>query len=133
VTAKLSPFVVGPITRAQVEAFAAVSGDANPLHVNPALAGKVGLEAVPVHGMLLVAFLHEAARRFRPRGTITGLATRFMAPVPVGETIEIGGRVAKAGGIGDPVILRLLVTVAGGSLACVAEATVSPPPEGWPA
>ena len=132
-TAPLPPFLVGPITRAQVEAFAAVSGDANPLHVSPALAGKVGLDAVPVHGMLLAAFLHEAARHYRPRGMVVGLSTRFMAPVPVGETVEISGRVVKAGGPADPVILRLFVGIVGGTPACIAEATIAPPSEGWPA
>ncbi|MDQ0392265.1 MaoC family dehydratase [Labrys monachus] len=132
-TVSLPPLTVGPITRAQVEAFAAVSGDGNPLHVNPALAGKVGLDAVPVHGMLLVAFLHDAARHYRPKGTITGLATRFMAPVPVGERLEISGRVVKAAGRRDPLVMRLFVSIAGGALACIAEATLSPPAEGWPA
>jgi len=130
-SAPLPPLVIGPITQAQVEAFSAASGDRNPLHVSPALARKIGLEAMPVHGMLLVAFLHEAARRHRPEGTIAGLATRFMAPVPVGETIEISARLVKAGGSGDPVVMRLFIRTAGGMLACVAEATISPPPRGW--
>jgi acyl dehydratase len=123
---------VGPISQAQVEAFARASGDNNPLHVSAAIAKTIGLDAAPVHGMLLVAFLHEAVRRYRPQATISGLSTRFMAPVPVGETIEISGRVVKRSGAYDAVILRLMVKTGGGTLACMAEATLAPPSEGWP-
>jgi acyl-CoA hydrolase len=62
---------------------------------------------------------------------ITGLSTRFMAPVPVGETIEISGRVVKQGGVSDARIMRLMVKTSAGTLACMAEATLAPPPEGW--
>jgi acyl dehydratase len=128
----MTPLVIGPITSAQIEAFALASGDSNPLHVSSQIARQIGLEAAPVHGMLLVAFLHEAARRFIPAGTVVNLATRFMAPVPVGATIEISARVVK-GGAGDaPAILRLFVKTSAGAIACMAEATLAAPEEGWP-
>ena len=127
----LEPFRIGPIGQAQVAAFAEVSGDANPLHVNREIARTIGLDAAPVHGMLLVAFLHEAARRHQPTAVVTGLSTRFMAPVPVGETIDITGRVVKQGGAGEVLILRLMVRTAVGTLACMAEATLAPPRGGW--
>jgi acyl dehydratase len=127
----MEPWRVGPISEAQVAAFAEVSGDANPLHVNTQIARTIGLEAAPVHGMLLVAFLHQAVRRHEPKAVVTGLSTRFMAPVPVGETIEITGRVVKQGGLADALILRLMVKTGAGTLACMAEATLAPPAGGW--
>ena len=129
--AVLEPFRIGPIGQAQVAAFAEVSGDANPLHVNREIARTIGLDAAPVHGMLLVAFLHEAVRRHEPGAVMTGLSTRFMAPVPVGETIDITGRVVKQGGLGESQVLRLMVRTSAGTLACMAEATLAPPPGGW--
>jgi acyl dehydratase len=129
--AAMDPLRIGPISQAQVAAFAAVSGDANPLHVNTEIARTIGLEAAPVHGMLLVAFLHEAVRRHQPEAVVTGLSTRFMAPVPVGETIEITGRVVKQSGLLDALILRLMVRTGAGALACMAEATLAPPAGGW--
>ena len=125
------PLRIGPISEAQVAAFAEVSGDANPLHVNTEIARTIGLQAAPVHGMLLVAFLHQAVRRHQPEAVVTGLSTRFMAPVPVGETIEITGRVVKQGGLSDALILRLMVKTGAGTLACMAEATLAPPAGGW--
>jgi acyl dehydratase len=127
----MTPVTVGPIGEAQIGAFARASGDSNPLHVSAAIARTIGLDAAPVHGMLLVAFLHEAVRRHQPEAMITGLSTRFMAPVPVGETIEISGRVVKQGGVSDARIMRLMVKTSAGTLACMAEATLAPPPEGW--
>jgi acyl dehydratase len=127
----MEPLCIGPIGEGQVAAFAEVSGDANPLHVNKEIARTIGLDAAPVHGMLLVAYLHEAVRRHQPDAVVTGLSTRFMAPVPVGETIEVTGRVVKQGGLSEALILRLMVRTGAGTLACMAEATLAPPPGGW--
>lgn len=127
----MEPLRIGPIGEGQVAAFAEVSGDANPLHVNKEIARTIGLDAAPVHGMLLVAYLHEAVRRHQPDAVVTGLSTRFMAPVPVGETIEVTGRVVKQGGLSEALILRLMVRTGAGTLACMAEATLAPPPGGW--
>lgn len=121
----LAPLTIGPIGPADVEAFARVSGDANPLHVNTAIARTIGLEAAPVHGMLLVAYLDEAVRRLLPQAVVSGLSTRFMAPVPVGTHIEISGRVIKHDGKGEPAILRLFVKTEAGVVACIAEAILS--------
>lgn len=124
-SASMPPLTIGPIGAAEVEAFARASGDTNPLHVSAAIARTIGLEAAPVHGMLLVAYLHEAVRRFRPRAAITGLSTRFMAPVPVGAEVEISGRTVKRHDDGEPAVLRLFVKTGGGVVACMAEATLS--------
>jgi len=121
----MPPLVIGPIGPSEVEAFARASGDTNPLHVSTAIARTIGLEAAPVHGMLLVAYLHEAVRRFLPAATIAGLSTRFMAPVPVGAEVEISGRTVKRGEGGEPAVLRLFVKTGDGVLACMAEATLS--------
>ncbi|CAM5773275.1 enoyl-CoA hydratase [Labrys miyagiensis] len=129
--AVMEPLRIGPVGRTQVEAFAAVSGDANPLHVNREIAHAIGLREAPVHGMLLVAFLHQAVRRHAPDAVVAALSTRFMAPVPVGESIEITGRVVKQGGMAEALILRLMVRTGAGALACMAEATLAAPPGGW--
>ena len=132
-SAPMPSLTIGPIGQAQVEAFALASGDANPLHVSPSIAREIGLEGAPVHGMLLVAFLHEAVRRHCPQGMVASLATRFMAPVFVGDTIEISGRIVKTGTRDEPVIMRLFVKTNRGAVACMAEATIAPSPGGWTA
>ena len=42
-----------PLTRADLVAYAAASGDHNPIHWNQAFAESVGLPGVIAHGMLL--------------------------------------------------------------------------------
>ena len=78
---------LGPITLDQIRDFARASGDPNPIHVDPQAAIAFGLEAPPVHGMQLVALMHDAAARNLPDALVTGLSTRFLAPVPAGSTM----------------------------------------------
>jgi acyl dehydratase len=120
----LAPHRFGPIGAEQVEAFAAISGDRNPIHVDAAAARRAGLDAPPVHGMQLVALMHEAAAR--GGADIRALATRFLSPVPVGETVEVTGRVVKvAEAAADPhAVMRLFLKRGDGSLACIGEAEI---------
>src|SRR5690242_16352621 len=86
----------GPVTAVQVRAVSVTSGDLNAIHVEAAAAKSVGLDAPPVHGLQLVALMHEAVAAHRGRARIAGFSTRFLAPVPVGDVVEITGRVVKA-------------------------------------
>jgi acyl dehydratase len=121
---RLAPQRFGPIGAEAVRAFAAVSGDRNPIHVDAAAARRAGLDAPPVHGMQLVALMHEAAAR--EGAAIRAFSTRFLAPVPVGEAVEVSGRVVKVdqGGADPHAVMRLFLTRGDGSLACVAEAEI---------
>ena len=66
-------------------AFAAVSGDHNPIHVNSAAARLAGLGEPIVHGMWLSAAAQQAVAHRR----ITGWTTRFLAPLRPGAVVEI--------------------------------------------
>ncbi|MDQ0467258.1 MaoC family dehydratase [Labrys wisconsinensis] len=120
----LAPLRIGPITAGRVEAFAQASGDRNPIHVDAAAARRAGLEAAPVPGMQLVAFMHEAVSRSRPGVAITALSTRFLAPVAVGDSVEISGRIVKVDAAGA--VMRLFLRDGSGALASVGEATLVP-------
>jgi acyl dehydratase len=127
VGAKLRPLRIGPITESRVLAFAQASGDRNPVHFDPAVARRIGLDAPAVHGMQLVAFLHEAAARFRPGIEVVSLSTRFLAPVPVGETIEITGRIVNVSERGGrrTAVVRLFLRNEAGALASLGEAVIA--------
>ena len=109
---------VGPIDAAHVEAFARVSGDRNPIHLDAGAARRVGLAAPPVHGMQLVALMHEAAAA--GGAEVMAFSTRFLAPVAVGETVEVSGRIVKVepGGPQGCAIMRLFLRTSDGTLAC---------------
>ncbi len=74
--------VVAP---ADLGAFAAVTGDHNPIHTNLAAARLAGLGDPIVHGMWVSA----AAQQIVSNRRITGWTTRFMAPVRPGATVDI--------------------------------------------
>src|SRR3954465_4207639 len=84
-----------PITRADLVAYAAASGDPNPIHQDPEVARSVGLPDVIAHGMFQLAL---AARYVDEQqggpGRIADLGAKFTKPgvVPEGGTeVEVEG------------------------------------------
>jgi acyl dehydratase len=114
---------LGPVTAAQARAFAAASGDGNAIHLDGETARRAGLRTPPVHGMLLVALIHQAVSERLGAAVITALSTRFLAPVPVGEAVDLSARMVKADPRGG--ILRILVRRTDGTLAVVGEAVLA--------
>ena len=83
------------VTRADLVAYAAASGDPNPIHQDPEVARSVGLPDVIAHGMFTLAL---AARyvdeQLGEPGRIVELGAKFTKPVVVpesGTVVEIEG------------------------------------------
>jgi acyl dehydratase len=74
------------LTADVVATFARASGDDNPLHRNLDAARAAGLESVPVHGMLSMAYLARLATATRPQEQLASLTVRFVAPTPLGSS-----------------------------------------------
>lgn len=125
--ARMAERAVGPFTSADLAAYAEVSGDSNPLHLDPKLARAAGLAAPPVHGMLLLAAFEPALQDWRPDLSIQRMSAKFTQPVLQGEAVTLSGRVVRAGGGDKPQILvRLLATGASRAPAVVGEAVLVP-------
>jgi acyl dehydratase len=84
-----------PVARADLVAYAAASGDPNPIHQDPEIARSVGLPDVIAHGMFTLAL---AARyvdeELGEPGRIAELGAKFTRPVVVpeeGTSVEISG------------------------------------------
>ena len=93
-TAELAPSTY-TVTRADLVAYAAASGDPNPIHQDADVARSVGLPDVIAHGMFTLAL---AARyvdeQLGEPGRIVELGAKFTKPVvvPVGGTeVEVSG------------------------------------------
>ncbi len=115
----------GPFAQDDLERYAGASGDDNPLHLEPAAAAAVGLEAPLVHGMLMMSCFEPALRRWRQDIVICKLSGKFLRPVFVGGAIVVAGRVARARLDPHPeLMLRLTAHGPNGDLAILAEATV---------
>jgi acyl dehydratase len=90
------PTLTKLVTQPQIDAYAEVSGDHNPIHVNPEAARAVGLDGTIAHGMLGMAFLGQALTDWittsNTRGAwVTRLRVRFQAMVKPGDTLTCKG------------------------------------------
>jgi 3-hydroxybutyryl-CoA dehydratase len=124
---RLPERAIGPFTSAELAAYANISGDTNPLHLDSGLARKVGLAAPPVHGMLLLAAFEPTLQEWRPDLRIKRLSGRFTQPVLEGEPVTLSGRVVRVSG-GDmaQVLVRLMAHGASRAPAIVGEALLVP-------
>ncbi len=95
---KMPESPVGPYREADVAAYAAASGDDNPLHLDPALAARAGFAAPPVHGMRLMAEIAPALAGWRPDMALKRLSGTFVEPLLIGEAATISGRVMRVEG-----------------------------------
>lgn len=83
--------------QADFDAFAAVSGDENPIHVDPGFAAASRFGRPVAHGMMLFAVCSGAIARTRQGPVvIAGQDLRFPAPTFAGEAVEL--RLSSAGG-----------------------------------
>ena len=79
------------ITNQEVEAFAAVSGDHNPLHLDPEYAATTAFGECIAHGMLTGALISAAIAMQLPGPGSVYLSQniQFRAPVFLGDTLTV--------------------------------------------
>ena len=79
------------VTQADIAAFAEVSGDHNPVHLDPEFARDTIFGGVIAHGMLSAAFISELLATDLPGEGAVYLeqSLRFRAPVRPGNTVVI--------------------------------------------
>jgi len=97
------PAIEKHVTQEQINAYAEVSGDHNPIHLDPAAARAVGLDGTIAHGMLSMAFLGELltnwlAARGVPGSWVARLRVRFQAMVRPGDTLTAQGALGRREG-----------------------------------
>lgn len=71
------------ITRADLVAYAAASGDHNPIHSDEEVARSVGLPGVIAHGMYTLALTARAVRDWFPGAETREIGSKFTNPVVV--------------------------------------------------
>lgn len=82
------------MTREDVRAYAEVSGDSNPLHLDDDAARAAGFDGVIAHGMFTMAHMASCVVAWAGEvGWVERVAAQFRAPVPMGAEIVAGGRV----------------------------------------
>ncbi len=114
------------ITRADLVAYAAASGDQNPIHQDDAVARSVGLPGVIAHGMFTLALAARyVEEELAAPGTIAEIGGKFIRPVVVpadGTEVEISGELKDAADGRRTVLLT--VTCAGEKVLGAASAVL---------
>lgn len=89
--------LVKTIAAEDIEAFAGVSGDRNPLHVDAAFARQTRFQRPVAHGMLLGAYVSTLVGMHLPGpGALwTHQSFRWLAPLFAGDRVEITLRVTQ--------------------------------------
>lgn len=114
------------ITQADIDAFAEVSGDDQPLHLDPAAAAQSIFGGIVAHGMLSGAIWSAVLGKHIPGpGTIlTGWdEMRFVKPVRLGDEVTFHGEIVEIGERGKMKV-KLTAVKANGELTAYGTACV---------
>ena len=82
------------VTRADLVAYAAASGDQNPIHQDEEVARGVGLPGVIAHGMYTLALAARYVEEQVGRGQVVSFGAKFTKPVvvpPEGTDVVVEG------------------------------------------
>jgi len=117
------------VDRARLVAYAAASGDHNPIHWNERVATSVGLPGVIAHGMWTMGAASTILTRWAgDPAAVLSYSCRFTKPVPVPDPgsaeLVITGRVSAVDSSAGTADLDLDVRLAGTTVLGRARATV---------
>lgn len=119
------------ITADDVRAFADITGDDNPLHVDPEFASTTRFGKPIVHGVFLAGIISKVlGRDFPGHGSVAvSITCKFLRPVPVGSTVTAEVKVAEKIEKRRHIRMKVFVYI-DGRIALGGEATLIPPGEG---
>jgi 3-hydroxybutyryl-CoA dehydratase len=85
------------LTQEKIDGYARVSGDFNPIHVDPAFAATTPFGGTIAHGMLLLAYLSEMLTAAFGRAWLSGgrLKARFKGVARPGDALTVRGRIER--------------------------------------
>ena len=121
--------LVRTVTQEDIQAFAAVSGDINPAHLNVEYANATMFEGVIAHGMFAAGLISALfGTRFPGPGTIyLGQELKFTRPVRIGDTLTVLATVTEKNEEKKRIKLDCLVTNQKGETVLKGEASLMPP------
>src|SRR5258708_27775309 len=79
------------LTQADFDALARMSGDDNPIHVDPAFAARSRFGRTVAHGMMLYSVLWTLVQRHRPGARHAAQRLMFPSPAFAGEPLMFEG------------------------------------------
>jgi 3-hydroxybutyryl-CoA dehydratase len=98
------------MTQDIIDAWAVVSGDRNPLHVDPDFARTTRFGGTIAHGHIALAYLCQLMQNWAGPVWMNGgrlMDIRFVAPIRPGQKYRIGGEVAAVSNAEVSIKLRI--------------------------
>ena len=119
------------ITAADVQLFADLTGDDNPIHISEEAAAKTRFGKPIVHGVFLLGIISKAlGRDFPGPGCVAvNISAKFLRPVPVGSEISVEIRVEEKIEKYRHIKMKTYVYL-GKKMSVAGDATLIPPGEG---
>jgi len=119
------------VTEADIMAYAGVSGDMNPVHINEEFAKTTMFKGRIAHGMLSAGFISAVLGTKLPGPGCIYLSQtlKFMAPVKIGDTVTARATVTEIIPEKKRVVLKTECLI-GGKVVLDGEATVMVPVRG---
>jgi 3-oxoacyl-[acyl-carrier protein] reductase len=114
------------LTREDVHAFAALTGDFNPLHVDEAFARKTLFQKPVVHGMLSASFVSTMIGTLLPGGGALWMSQTFdfLRPAYAGDTLTVISEVKQKSESTRVLVLKIAVKNQHGDELISGESTV---------
>ena len=111
------------LTHAEQAFFTGISGNLGALYVDAVRARAEGLSGPVSFELILGALASTCINRLGgPSRRVAAMSLRFLAPVPVGSTVEVAAELVGL----DPFRLRLAGTLDGGGTVMEGEADLAP-------
>jgi len=111
------------LSQADFDLFARVSGDDNPIHVDPAFSARTRFGRTVSHGMLLYTVLWGLMRRHVPGACQGSQTLMFPAPAFADEPLVFSGEVEETDGVRAIIALQI-VRAADSTTVCEATASI---------
>ena len=122
----LEPRSFGPVTQTDIVRFAGAGGDFNPLHHDPERARVAGFDAPLAMGQMTAGILAGWLTDWCGVENLRSYEVRFVAPVRIGDTIELSGEVVEISAGTSAGVARLDLTAAvDGSAVVTGSATIA--------
>jgi 3-oxoacyl-[acyl-carrier protein] reductase len=114
------------LTKSDVQVFATLTGDFNPLHLDEAFARRTLFRKPVVYGMLSASFISTMIGMLLPgNGALwTGQTLEFLQPAFVGDTLRVVARVKHKSPATRALVLELVITNQYGHRLIVGRSTV---------
>lgn len=111
------------LTQDDFSRFAALSGDDNPIHVDPVFSARTRFGKTVCHGMLLYALICGALDLHFPGARQIEQDLMFPTPTFVGERVTVRLRVVQVQLTQHTARLETIITRPNGELACQGQTT----------